>query len=342
LIAGEPLNRLDYPLPHEFTVLPAQLAIAAVGLKRPECVLATSDGVLHTSDWRGGIAATQSGVLTPGASRLFAGTIAHGRATRANGIAISKTRGYLFADLGESEGGVFSLSQAGQITPLVTALEGKPLPPSNFVIEDAQGRIWFTVSTRQIPRDKAWRSDVRDGFIAVLDEHGARIVADGLGYTNEIAFSPDAQWVYVNETYTRQISRFKLLDGAKLGPKEVVAQLGAGNFPDGLTFDAFGGLWITCIVGNRVLVLRPDTDAIQTVLDAADPSYVAQFEAKYLSATLTPKDTASCGASPLGNISSLAFGGPDLKTAYLGCLLDDKIRAFASPVAGYPPLHWEH
>ena len=42
----------------------------------------------------------------------------------------------------------------------------------------------------------------------------------------------------------------------------------------------------------------------------------------------------------LKNISSLAFGGPDLRTAYLGCLLGDSLMSFRSPVAGQPPTHW--
>jgi len=42
----------------------------------------------------------------------------------------------------------------------------------------------------------------------------------------------------------------------------------------------------------------------------------------------------------LRNISSLAFGGPDLRTAYLGCLLGDRVASFPSPVAGAPPVHW--
>jgi hypothetical protein len=42
----------------------------------------------------------------------------------------------------------------------------------------------------------------------------------------------------------------------------------------------------------------------------------------------------------LRNISSLAFGGKDLKTVYLGCLLGDSLATFRSPVAGRPPVHW--
>jgi sugar lactone lactonase YvrE len=339
-----PITSTSYPLSKDFRLCLQDLSVVVAGLKRPECVLATRDGFLHSADWRGAIAVTdaskQGTNAPPLQSQLLGSKINWLRPARVNGLALSAEGGYLFADLGDAEGGIFSLSKNGSIAPVVTHVDNKPIPPSNFVIEDAQGRIWFTVSTRQIPRHLGWRADICDGFIGVHDQHGTRIVADGLGYTNEIAFSPDGQWVYVNETYARQISRFALLPNARLGHKEVIVRLGQGNFPDGLTFDAFGGLWVTCIVGNRLLVIRPDSDEVQTVLDAADDVFVAQFEKKYLSASLTPNDSSTCGNSPLGNISSLAFGGPDLKTAYLGCLLDDKIRSFISPIAGQKPVHW--
>ena len=44
----------------------------------------------------------------------------------------------------------------------------------------------------------------------------------------------------------------------------------------------------------------------------------------------------------LKNVSSLAFGGADLRTAYVGCLLGDSIAVFDSPVAGHPPAHWRY
>ena len=44
----------------------------------------------------------------------------------------------------------------------------------------------------------------------------------------------------------------------------------------------------------------------------------------------------------LKNISSLAFGGADLRTAYLGCLAGDAITTFRAPVAGQPPVHWRY
>ena len=50
--------------------------------------------------------------------------------------------------------------------------------------------------------------------------------------------------------------------------------------------------------------------------------------------------------SPAGRVGRrqfaavLAFGGPDLRTAYLGCLFHTGISARQAPVAGAPPGHW--
>jgi len=39
-------------------------------------------------------------------------------------------------------------------------------------------------------------------------------------------------------------------------------------------------------------------------------------------------------------MASVTFGGPDLKTVYLGSLKGNCIPYFRSPVAGLPMVHW--
>lgn len=46
-------------------------------------------------------------------------------------------------------------------------------------------------------------------------------------------------------------------------------------------------------------------------------------------------------ARRLRNITSVTFGGPELKTVYLGSLFGDGLFTFRSPVAGAIPAHWE-
>jgi sugar lactone lactonase YvrE len=324
------------------TTTPA-VALSDIGfigsaLRRPECVLATRAGALYSADWRGGVART----TTPdGTSTLIAGAgLAGGRPLRPNGIALRSNGSFLLADLGETLGGVYELSRSGDTRPIIERIDGVELPPTNFVHEDAQQRIWITVSTSHAPRSAAYRADVADGYIVLLTASGARIVADGLGYTNEALPSPDGRWLYVNETFGRRLSRFPLRADGSLGSKEVVTTFGAGTFPDGLTFDEEGGVWITSIVSNRVI--RIDADGQPAlILEDCDPAHLERCEAAFLAGTMGRAHLDTCGGRILRNISSLAFGGPDRRTAFLGCLLGEAIAFFRAPVAGAPPVHWD-
>ena len=310
------------------------LRFTASGLNRPECILATARGALYSADWRGGVAQT----LPDGSQKLFAASLPLGRPLKPNGIALRRDGSFLLADLGDTQGGIFRLDRNGSVAPFLEEIEGIPLPPSNFVIEDGK-RTWLTVSTRHQPRALAYRKDIADGFVAVVDERGARIVADGLCYTNEAVPSPDGQWLYVNETFARRLTRFRIGADGALSGKETVAAFGHGTYPDGLTFDAEGGIWITSIVSNRVIRVLPDGSQV-LMLEDCDPAHLDWVEQAFQSGDMGRPHLGKAGGQILKNISSLAFGGPGLRTAYLGCLLDDRIAYFDAAVSGHPPYHW--
>jgi sugar lactone lactonase YvrE len=306
------------------------------GLVRPECVLATRGGDLYSADWRGGVAH----IRPDGSQGLYQGILPGGRPLRPNGIALRRNGNFLLADLGEDLGGVFELTREGEVRPVLTELDGLDLPPCNFVLEDTKGRMWLTVSTRQRPRARAYRKDVADGFIVLRDEKGARIVADGLGYTNEAALSPGGEFLYVNETFGRKLTRFRVSPDGSLSGRETVAAFGRGTFPDGLAFDAEGGIWITSLVSNRVICVRPDGSQ-RLMLEDADDAHVAWVEEAFLSGAMGRPHFDRCAGKSLKNISSLAFTGAERRTAVLGCLLGDSLACFASPIAGLPPVHWD-
>ncbi|MFS8085072.1 MAG: SMP-30/gluconolactonase/LRE family protein, partial [Acidobacteriota bacterium] len=249
------------------------LKFVGTGLVRPECVLATSDGMLYTADWRGGVACTRP----DGSHTLIAASLPGSRPLRPNGIALRRDGSFLLADLGETAGGVYALSRSGAVQPFLERVDGVDLPPTNFVFEDTTDRVWITVSTRRVPRAAAYRADLADGFIVLVDARGARIVADGLGYTNEALLSPDGAWLYVNETFGRRLSRFRVRADGSLHGKEIITTFGHGTYPDGLAFDADAQVWITSIVSNRVLRVAPD-GATTLMLEDADPAHVERCE----------------------------------------------------------------
>lgn len=305
------------------------------GLNRPECVLACSNGNVYTADWRGGVALTRP----DGRQALYLADPVDGEALKPNGIALLPDGSFLLAHLGADRGGVFHLRCDGATAPWLLRADGVDLPPTNFVVQDAAGRFWVTVSTRLAPRALGYRRTCSDGFIVVVDGQGARIVADGLGYTNECVIDAAGEWLYVNETFARRLSRFALRQDGSLGPRETMTEFGAGTFPDGLALDAEGGLWVTSIVSNRLIRVAPD--GRQTVwLEDNEPEHLAWVEQAYEQSEMGRPHLDGVKSRKLRNISSLAFGGADLRTGYLGCLLGDSLATLRMPVAGQPPVHW--
>jgi sugar lactone lactonase YvrE len=218
------------------------------------------------------------------------------------------------------------------------------LPPTNFVHaehRDGEVRLWVSVSTRHVPREQAFRRDVADGYIVFKDRTDVRMVADGLGFTNEIKIDPSGRWLYANETIARRLSRFAIREGGDLGPRQIVAEFGEGTFPDGFEFDAQGGIWVASVVSNRLLRIAPDGSQ-SLILEDADPEAVAGAERAYAENRLSRADIDGGRDRTLGNLASVAFGGPDLRTVYLGSLFGERVATFRSPIPGAEPPHWRY
>lgn len=312
-----------------------QITEVGTALKRPECVLATSNGRIYTADWRGGIGITEA----DGETWFIVGKDPDIE-LKPNGICLMPDGSFLIAHLGDKDGGIYQISEQGEVTPFCLEVDGEPLPPSNYVHLDTQNRIWITVSTRQIPRSKGYTNSVADGFVVMVDVDGkAKIVADNLGYTNECLTSPDGEYLYVNETFGRKLTRFKIAPNGSLSERTTVADFGPGVFPDGLTFDTEGGIWITSIVSNRVIRIAPDGER-EVVVEDCDTDHLQMVEFSFQRGNMGRPHLDVVKSKKLKNISSLAFGGKDLKTAYMGCLLGDAVYKFDSPYEGHPPTHW--
>ena len=304
-------------------------------LNRPECVLATSNGRLYTADWRGGV-----GVIEADGSQWYLLAEHNGTILKPNGICLMPDGSFLVAHLGAEDGGVYRIAEDGQTTPFCLDVDGEALPPTNYVHLDTQGRVWITVSTRQMPRSKGYSPDVADGFVVLVDQGKARIVADNLGYTNECLVHPDGKRLFVNETFARKLVSFDIADNGDLSNKTTIATFGMGTYPDGLTFDTKGGIWVTSIVSNRVI--RISSQGTQEIMiEDVDSAHLAWVEEAFQAGKMDRPHLDNAQSKYLKNISSLAFGGADLTTAYLGCLLDESVYYFSADFAGHPPTHWD-
>ncbi len=231
----------------EFKLTAADFGTFGQGLERPECVWIDEGGV-WVSDARAAVARVEaegppvllgSGVRDP-----------NGFSRRPDGS---------FVVAGLTDGAVHLVALDGTSRILIDRFGGAPLGAVNYVCADGPDRLWVTVMTRALPWHQALTTRRTDGYILKVEDEGRRceIVADGLDLTNEVKVSPDRRWLYAVETLGRRIVRFPLSPEGVVGAKEVFGpgDLGHGAFPDGITFDGQGHLWITMISDNGLYVL---------------------------------------------------------------------------------------
>ncbi len=317
------------------------------GLQRPECILAEPDGTLWSADARGGVVriaadGTQT-LIAQQADNRFAGTADLARrfteGTLPNGLAFARNGDFLIANFGTDCLEV--MDREGRSRVLYDSIDGQPIGKVNFVLRDSQDRLWVTVSTRIKNWMEAINPGIADGFIALADEKGLRIVADGLHFTNEVRLDAREEYLYAVETCGRCITRFRVGHDGSLTNREVFGprDFGPAGFPDGCAFDSYGNLWVTLVMAERLIALTPEGELL-TIFDDGQPDRIAALEAAYQAGQATAEHMMATRSSITPWMASITFGGPDLRNAYIGTLFGDRIPYFRSPVAGLPMIHW--
>jgi len=311
------------------------------GLSRPECVLCTPAGDLYIVQRGAGVTH-----LTPDGHQTTIGDTAQidGKDWVPNGLDFAPDGGFLVANMGEG-GGVWHLARNGTVTPWLLEVDGEDLPKANFVFTDHLGRIWVTMSTRSVPITLAMtglgQPERADGFICLIDDKGARIVADGLTFTNEARLDRAGDYLYVAETFGRRITRFRVAADGSLSDRETFATFGHGTFADGIAFDEEDCLWVTSVLSNRLFRITPDGTQ-HLLLEDADAADIDKAETSLAEGLVERLLFSERRGRTLGNIASVAFGGSDLRTVYLGSLGGTSLAVFRSPVAGLPLGHWRN
>lgn len=163
---------------------------------------------------------------------------------------------------------------------------------------DPAGRLWFgTMDDSEREATGSLYSWTGQGHPLARD--------NGYGVTNGPAVSPDGRTLYHNDSAAKTIYAFDLAADGEISGKRVFARTNEG-YPDGMAVDAEGGLWVALFGGWRIDRYSPGGEVIGSV------------------------------PLPCANITKLAFGGDDLRTAYATTArlnLSPEDRA-AQPLAG--------
>lgn len=188
---------------------------------------------------------------------------------------------------------------------VVAAVPPQPDVRFNDGAVDPSGRVWIgsmhTVETD--PLGTLYRLDPGASTGAVLTP-----VAPGATVSNGLGWSPDGSRLYYADSPTRQVDVFDYdpATGAATGRRVFADLSGFDGFPDGLTVDGDGYVWVCMWDGGVLRRLAPSG-----TLDAVVPV-------------------------PVAKPTSVAFGGPDLADLYVTTARIDLTpeQLAAQPLAG--------
>lgn len=179
-----------------------------------------------------------------------------------------------FHDL-DLEGDSFSLRHFG------SPEADRPDNRLNDAKADAHGRIWAG--------SKDDSDQAASGALYRLDpDRRWSRQDDGYGVSNGPAFSPDGAVLYHTDSAARTVHAFDLAaDGTLSNKRPFIRFAEEWGYPDGMTTDAQGGLWIAHWDGGRISRFHPDGTLDRWI------------------------------ALPARNITSIAFAGPGLDRMFV-------------------------
>jgi sugar lactone lactonase YvrE len=168
----------------------------------------------------------------------------------------------------------------GSFTPLAAVEPKRPGNRLNDATVDGFGRLWFG------SMDDGERAAT--GRVYVYDHGRIRPAPiEPVAITNGPAFSPDGRTLYHVDTLGGTVHAFDVAPDGSLGRGRLFAQIDPKHgYPDGPTVDGAGCLWIGLYSGWGARRYSPEGALIDYV----------RF--------------------PVANVTKIAIGGPDMRTAY--------------------------
>lgn len=168
-------------------------------------------------------------------------------------------------------GGLVDLDTDTGAMTLRTAIEGdKPENRANDVSVDSRGRCWLgTMAFDKRPGNAA---------LYLVDSGVVTCAVDGLTISNGPALDEAGGRLYLADTALSRVDVFDLdpASGALTDRRPFVDLSAEGYWPDGMTVDAEGMLWVACGRAGAVHRYRPDGTLDGTVgVPTTNPTSVA-------------------------------------------------------------------
>ena len=185
-----------------------------------------------------------------------------------------------------------SILQPARSKPCSTNAASIRLKGPNDLVFDRHGGLWFTDLGKRRARDMDVGAFyyIKPGMQEIVEGVFGMLPANGIG------LSPDENTFYVAETPTARLWAFDLSAPGTVKPRDVIyrgergkpiAGLGGYQMFDSLAVEASGNVCVATLISGCISVIAPDGTIVEQV--------------------------------PTGDrvTTNIAFGGPELKTAYI-------------------------
>ena len=145
--------------------------------------------------------------------------------------------------------GVVRVAADGKFSVFADAAGGEKLLCANYGLFDAAGNYYVTDSGQWMKRNGR--------LLRFTPEGRGSVLAGPLGYANGLALSADEQFLFMVESDRDAVLRFPLQPDGTAGAPTVYATE-CGRFPDGLTLDVAGNLYVCCYASDEIWRIAPD------------------------------------------------------------------------------------
>jgi sugar lactone lactonase YvrE len=131
----------------------------------------------------------------------------------------------------------------------------------NEIAVDSRGNAYLNNIAFDFPG-----GEFRPGLAALATPDGAvRQVADGFGFPNGMAVTPDDSTLIVAESYAHVLTAFDITPDGSLANRRVWAHLGEAAAPDGICLDVEGAVWYADVPNRHCVRVREGGEVLQTV-----------------------------------------------------------------------------
>jgi D-xylonolactonase len=147
--------------------------------------------------------------------------------------------------------GTIGLWRNGDLTVAIEEIAAERLSRFNDVIADPRGRVFCGTMSTDHSKGRLYRLDL-DGTL--------RLLLEGIGCSNGMAFTPDRRGFYYTDSFAREIYLFDYEAGdGTISNRRIFARFrDSEGLPDGITVDAEGFVWCAMWDGHCILRLSGD------------------------------------------------------------------------------------